>query len=65
MNLQNWDATISQIADDSNREPTEAGKQKLLFAWRAKLAHEPTCVPLYKVDQIVREVRKKLIPVSR
>ncbi len=64
MNLQSWDVTIKQIADESNQQPEEAGKQRVLFAWRTKLAKEPTSLPPYRIDQIVREVRKKLVPVS-
>jgi hypothetical protein len=62
MNLQKWDVTIKQIADESSQQPQEAGKQKVLTAWRAKLAMRPNYLPPF---QIVREVRKKLIPVSR
>jgi hypothetical protein len=64
MNLKSWDVTINQIADESNQQPQEAGKQKVLFAWRAKLAKEPTSLPPFQIDQIVREVRKKLVHVS-
>ena len=64
MNLQAWDGTINQIADESNQQPEEAGKQRVLFAWRAKLAKEPTSLPPFRIDEIVREVRKKLVPVS-
>ena len=65
MNLQAWDSTINQIADESNQQPEEVGKQRVLFAWRAKLAMEPTSLAAFRIDQIVREVRKKLVPVSR
>jgi hypothetical protein len=65
MNLKNWEVTISQIVDESNQQPQEAGKQKVLFEWRAKLATEPTSLPPFQIDQIVREVRKKLVRVSR
>jgi len=65
MNLQNWDVTVNQIVDESNQQPQEAGKQKVLFAWRAKLAMEPTSLPAFRIDEIVREARKKLDAVSR
>jgi hypothetical protein len=65
MNLKNWEVTISQIVDESNQQPQEAGKQRVLFAWRAKLAAEPTSLSPFQIDQIVREVRKKLVSVSR
>jgi hypothetical protein len=65
MNLKNWETTIQQIADESNHEPKEAGKQRVLYAWRAKLGKEPTCLPLFYVDEIVREVRKRIDVVGR
>ena len=37
MNLKNWEATIQQIADESNREPKQSARQRHLTAWRAKL----------------------------
>ena len=60
MNLKAWEATIEQIAAESNHEPKESGKQRVLTAWRAKLEREPTSLPLYQVDEIVRAVRKKI-----
>jgi hypothetical protein len=64
MDLKDWEVTINQIADESNQQPRESGKLKVLFAWRAKLALAPTSLPPFQIDQIVREVRKKLVPVS-
>jgi hypothetical protein len=65
MNLKDWEATIQQIADDSNHEPKESGKQKILTAWRLKLEKEPTCLRPFQIDEIVRGVRKKLTVASR
>jgi hypothetical protein len=65
MNLQTWETTIKQIADESNQQPKEAGKQKVLTAWRAKLEKEPTSLPPFQIDDIVREVRKRLIASNR
>jgi hypothetical protein len=65
MNLKDREATIKQIADESNQEPREAGRQKLLTAWRAKLEKEPTLLKPYQIDDIVREVRTRLIAGSR
>jgi hypothetical protein len=42
MNLKAWEATINQIADESNHEPKEMGRCKLLKAWRVRLEKEPT-----------------------
>jgi len=62
MNLRSWDETIKRIVDESNQQPQEAGKQKVLFGWRAKLALEPTFLPSFQIDEIVREVRKRITP---
>lgn len=65
MNLNNWETTIKQIVDESNREPNEAGKNRLLTAWRAKLQKEPTVLNPHQIDCIVREVRTRLVASSR
>ncbi len=65
MNLKNWEATIKQIADESNQEPKEAGRHRLLTAWRAKLEKEPTSLKPYQIDDIVREVRTRLLAERR
>ena len=62
MNLQSWDATINQMAAESIQE---GGKDKVLIAWRSKLEKEPTSLPPFQIDEIVREVRKRMSAVSR
>ena len=59
MKLKDWEATIQQIADESNHEPKESDKHRILTAWRAKLEKEPTSLPPFRIDEIVREVRKR------
>lgn len=61
MVLKKWEAIVQQIVNESNLEPKEAGKQRLLVGWRAKLEKEPPHVPLHQIDEIVREVRQRLI----
>jgi hypothetical protein len=65
MNLKAWETTIQQIADELSLAPKEAGQQKILTAWRAKLEKEPTSLLPFQIDQIVREVRTKLTVASR
>jgi hypothetical protein len=65
MNLMNWEATIEQIADESNREPKESARQRLLTAWRAKLEQAPALLKPFQIDDVVREVRTRLIAVNR
>ena len=60
MNLAKWESTIQQIADDSNHEPRESGKHKILTDWRTKLEREPTSLLPFQIDEIVREARKRL-----
>ena len=59
-----WETIIQQIVDDSNHEPKEAGKHRLLVGWRAKLEKEPPHLRLHEIDEIVREVRRRLTPVG-
>lgn len=58
---EKWEPIIQQIVDDSNHEPKEAGKHRLLVGWRAKLEKEPTHLRPYQIDKIVREVRHRLV----
>ena len=60
MDLKAWEATIQQIAAEFDHEPKESGKQRVLTAWRATLEREPTSLPLFQIDEIVREVRKRM-----
>jgi hypothetical protein len=62
MNLHKWDITINQIINETNQQSQEAGKMKVLFAWRAQLAMEPTSLSPFEIDQIIREVRKGQVP---
>ena len=65
MRLKDWEVTIQKIIDESNHEPKEAGKQRVLTEWRAKLEREPPRLAPFQVDEIVREVRRRLGNVSR
>ena len=51
---------VQQIVDESNHEPKEAGKNRVLMGWRAKLEKEPPHLRLHQIDEIVREVRRRL-----
>lgn len=59
MRLQDWEATIQTIADECNLVCT--GADKVLMAWRVKLAKEPNLLQPYQIDEIVREVRRRLV----
>ena len=64
MKLQDWEQTIQQIVEQSNHQPKESGKSRLLMDWRAKLAQAPHLLQPFQIDEIVREVRKRLTNVS-
>ncbi len=65
MNLHDLESTIQQIADEFSLAPKEAAQQRILAAWRARLAMEPTPLPQFRIDQIIWEVRKRLTVASR
>ncbi len=60
MNIENWESTIQQITDETNRKRTECGKYRILNAWRAKLEKEPPFLSPFQIDEIVREVRRRV-----
>ncbi|MDB5340957.1 MAG: hypothetical protein JWN70_6576 [Planctomycetaceae bacterium] len=60
MNLKPWETIIQQIVDESNQESKEAAKGRILVKWRAKLEKEPPHLALHHIDEIVREVRRRL-----
>ncbi len=63
MRLQDREATIQTMAAECNRDLN--GTNKILMAWRVKLEKEPYLLQPFQIDQIVREVRQRLIQVSR
>ena len=65
MHLQDWEATIQEIVDECNHERKERGEERILKKWRAKLEKEPTLLQPFQIDEIVREVRKRLSTDSR
>lgn len=60
MRHEDREAIIQNIVDESNLELKEAGRQRVLTEWRAKLGQEPTHLSPQKIDEIVREVRHRL-----
>ena len=65
MDLTKWEPTVQMIVEESNREPKESGKHKVLAAWRAKLEREPTVLKPFQIDEVVREVRRRVDSASR
>ena len=60
MKLQEWEATIRQIVDASHQQPKESGKFRVLMEWRKALEQAPHLLQPHQIDEIVREVRKRL-----
>ena len=60
MNLDDWEATINQIIDEIKKERPRSRKHKVLMAWRVKLEKEPTSLQPFQIDEIVREVQKRI-----
>ena len=65
MTFTDRQAIVRQISDELNFAPTEVVQQSALTAWRAKLGKEPFSLPSFRIDSIVREVRKRLVVVNR
>ena len=65
MRLADWEATIQHIVDDCCQEQDEMSDDRILMRWRAKLAKEPTLLEAYQIDEIIREVRRRLDNLSR
>ena len=63
MRLNEWEVTIQEIVDECNRE--EKRSDKVLMEWRAKLEKEPALLQPFQIDEIVREVRRRLSKVTR
>ena len=59
MSLKEWEVTIQKIVDECNQEPKIA--DRVLMEWRGKLEKEPTLLQPFQIDEIVREVRSRLI----
>jgi hypothetical protein len=63
MRLQEWEATIQEIVDECNHEAKRS--DTVMMEWRAKLENEPTLLRPFQIDEIAREVRRRLSKVSR
>jgi hypothetical protein len=58
MRLDEWEAIIQNIIDECKSEKKRA--DKVLLKWRATLEREPSRLMASQVDEIVREVRRRL-----
>jgi hypothetical protein len=68
MRLEPWEVTIQKIIEECNHEKKGVGRQltkghstdRVLATWRAKLEKEPTLLQPFQIDELVREVRRRL-----
>jgi hypothetical protein len=58
MRLDEWEVTIQKITDECSRNQKRS--VKVLMEWRAKLETEPSLLQPFQIDEIVREVRRRL-----
>ena len=65
MRLEEWEVTIQEIVDECNHEQKGRGGDRILEKWRATLEEEPTALQPFQIDEIVREVRRRLSDVGR
>ncbi len=63
MRLQEWGVTIQKIIDECKHEQTRV--DTVLMTWRTKLEKEPTLLQPFQIDEIVREVQRRLSDLSR
>jgi len=65
MHLEDWEVTIQEIVDECVREQDEMRDDRILMKRRAKLEREPTLLEPFQIDEIIREVRRRLSKLSR
>ncbi len=60
MDFKKWEVSIQKMIDESNLETKEPGKNRVLMEWRAMLTKTPHLLQPFQIDEIVREVRRRL-----
>ncbi len=60
MRIQDWETTIQKMVDECKHEEKERGGNKVLMKWRAQLEKEPHLLQPFQIDEIIREVRRRL-----
>ena len=65
MNFKKWEGIIEEMTAAFNLESMESGRNRVLTDWRKSLAKEPHLLQPFQIDEIVREVRRRLTPVRQ
>lgn len=60
MQLQAWESTVKQIIDELKKNPREAMQRRTIDRWRRTLEAEPMRLQPFQIDQVMREVRRRL-----
>ena len=60
MALRHWEETVNQIIEDIKQKPQKSSKNKVLMEWRVKLEKAPMSLQPFQIDEIVREVQKRI-----
>ena len=60
LNLEDWEATIEEIINETRQAGKRSGQHKILKNWRARLEKEPNHLRAFQIDVIVREVQRRL-----
>jgi hypothetical protein len=58
MRLDEWEVTIQKVTDECRRNQKRS--VKVLMEWRSKLEKEPSLLKPFQIDEIIREVRRRL-----
>ena len=65
MDFKKWEVIIQKMIDESKLETKEPGKNRVLIEWRAMLTKTPHLLQPFQIDEIVREVRRRLTTVPQ
>jgi len=60
MRVEDWEVTIQKIVDECSHAQKKRGEVGIVMKWRAKLEKEPALLKPFQIDQIMREVRRRL-----
>jgi hypothetical protein len=60
LNLEDLEAIIEKIVNETNQAGKRSGRQRVLKNWRAQLQQEPNHLQAFQIDVIVREVQRRL-----
>lgn len=58
--LDDSKATIDKIVTEIGQSTKRTGQQRILMKWREELEREPPHLKLFQIDEIVREVQRRL-----